>query len=68
MPYLAEHDRRETAGVQMAGGVLDGAAQQRLPTSATCVNLLKLPPYQAQGVLRDKMLLAVRNASGFDLS
>ena len=53
---------------QMAGSVLDGAAQQRLPTSATCVNLLKLPPYQAPGVLRDKLLLAIRNAAGFDLS
>ena len=52
----------------MAGGVLDGATQERLPTSATCVNLLKLPPYQARGVLRDKMLLAVRNTAGFDLS
>lgn len=54
--------------MQMAGGVLDGSTQQRLPTSATCVNLLKLPPYQAPGVLRDKMLLAIRNAAGFDLS
>lgn len=52
----------------MAGGVLDRAAQQRLPTSATCVNLLKLPPYQEPGVLRDKLLLAIRNAAGFDLS
>ena len=54
--------------VQMAGSALDAAAQQRLPTSATCMNLLKLPPFRSAGLLRDKLLFAVRNAAGFDLS
>lgn len=54
--------------VQMAGSALDAAAQQRLPTSATCMNLLKLPPFRSAGLLRDKLLFAIRNAAGFDLS
>ncbi len=31
--------------VQMAGSVLDPDATKRLPTAATCLNMLKLPPY-----------------------
>ncbi len=54
--------------VQMAGSALDAAAQQRLPTSATCMNLLKLPPYRSASLIHDKLLFAIRNAAGFDLS
>ena len=54
--------------VQMAGSVLDSETQQRLPSSATCVNLLKLPPYPDGRTMRSKLLLAIENISGFDLS
>ena len=54
--------------VQMAGSVLDAASQQRLPSSATCVNLLKLPPYPDARTMRSKLLLAIENIQGFDLS
>lgn len=54
--------------IQMAGGVLDAASQQRLPTSSTCVNMLKLPPYGSAVLIREKLLYAIRNMSGFDLS
>lgn len=40
----------------------------RLPTSATCVNLLKLPPYRSKDVLRRKLLYAISADAGFDLS
>ena len=40
----------------------------RLPTSATCFNLLKLPNFKSKKILREKLLLAIRSASGFDLS
>jgi len=40
----------------------------RLPTSATCFNLLKLPNFKSKKVLRDKLLYAIRSAAGFDLS
>jgi len=44
----------------------DGAT--RLPTAATCMNLLKLPPFGSAEALREKLLLAVRSGSGFALS
>ncbi|KAK9914927.1 hypothetical protein WJX75_002372 [Coccomyxa subellipsoidea] len=54
--------------IQMAGSVQDEAAQERLPSASTCINLLKLPPYRSATVIRDKLLYAVRNVAGFDLS
>ena len=53
---------------QMAGSVLDDASTERLPTASTCINLLKLPPYRSAGAIRDKLLYAVKNVAGFDLS
>ncbi|CAE7433574.1 UPL6 [Symbiodinium pilosum] len=40
----------------------------RLPTASTCANLLKLPAYSSQQMLRDKLFQAIRSESGFDLS
>ena len=40
----------------------------RLPTSSTCTNLLKLPDYRDKHVLRKKLLAAIYSQSGFDLS
>ncbi len=54
--------------MQMAGSVLDEAAQERLPSASTCINLLKLPPYRSATAIRDKLLYAVKNVAGFDLS
>lgn len=54
--------------MQMAGSVLNEAAQERLPSSSTCINLLKLPPYQSARTIGEKLLLAVSNVAGFDLS
>lgn len=45
-----------------------GPDQQRLPSSSTCVNLLKLPPYTDRGTLREKLTYAVNAGAGFDLS
>lgn len=46
-----------------------GAADEgRLPSTSTCINLLKLPRYDNAGVLRDKLLYAVNSGAGFDLS
>jgi ubiquitin-protein ligase E3 C len=44
------------------------AASGRLPTSATCMNLLKLPVYANQQTLMEKLLYAIRSKSGFELS
>jgi ubiquitin-protein ligase E3 C len=40
----------------------------RLPSAATCMNLLKLPTYDSVEILRDKLLYAIRSNSGFELS
>ncbi|KAJ7597464.1 HECT-domain-containing protein [Mycena floridula] len=45
-----------------------GTDQHRLPTSSTCVNLLKLPRYQSEKVLKQKLLQAINAGAGFDLS
>eukprot|EP00931_Biecheleriopsis_adriatica_P086244 TRINITY_DN60955_c0_g1_i1.p1 TRINITY_DN60955_c0_g1~~TRINITY_DN60955_c0_g1_i1.p1 ORF type:complete len:1044 (+),score=229.78 TRINITY_DN60955_c0_g1_i1:50-3181(+) len=41
---------------------------ERLPTSATCANLLKLPDYVNFESLKSKVLQAIRAEAGFDLS
>ena len=54
--------------IQMSGGVLTDGATDRLPTSATCMNLLKLPPYQDKKQMRQKLLYAIKAGAGFELS
>ena len=54
------------------GGAGAGSAQQqerqRLPSAATCMNLLKLPPYGSAEEVRRKLLFAASEAGGFSLS
>ena len=45
-----------------------GDDESRLPSTSTCVNLLKLPRYKSFGVLKEKLLYAVNSGAGFDLS
>jgi ubiquitin-protein ligase E3 C len=40
----------------------------RLPSAATCMNLLKLPQYDSLEMLKEKLLYAIRSKSGFELS
>jgi ubiquitin-protein ligase E3 C len=42
--------------------------EARLPSAATCMNLLKLPQYDSLEILEEKLLYAVRSHSGFELS
>ncbi|KAI9452048.1 hypothetical protein BJY52DRAFT_1124708, partial [Lactarius psammicola] len=44
-----------------------GGDENRLPTSSTCVNLLKASSY-IERVLRQKLLRVVFSGAGFDLS
>ncbi|XP_069702572.1 ubiquitin-protein ligase E3C isoform X1 [Periplaneta americana] len=48
--------------VQHAGSV------DRLPTASTCMNLLKLPEFGEEVILRDKLLYAIQAGAGFELS
>ncbi|KJZ73217.1 hypothetical protein HIM_07414 [Hirsutella minnesotensis 3608] len=45
-----------------------GTDESRLPSTSTCVNLLKLPRYKSEETLREKLLYAVTSGAGFDLS
>lgn len=45
-----------------------GSDETRLPSTSTCVNLLKLPMYSKKRVLKQKLLYAVNSGAGFDLS
>ncbi|XVE82321.1 hypothetical protein DITRI_Ditri15bG0138900 [Diplodiscus trichospermus] len=54
--------------IQRAAGTASEEALDRLPTSATCMNLLKLPPYGSKEQLEAKLLYAINADAGFDLS
>lgn len=45
-----------------------GGDEERLPSTSTCVNLLKLPRYSNPKACRTKLLQAVNSGAGFDLS
>jgi ubiquitin-protein ligase E3 C len=45
-----------------------GHDENRLPSTSTCVNLLKLPRYSKESTLREKLLYAIQSGAGFDLS
>ena len=40
----------------------------RLPSAATCMNLLKLPDYPTCDILREKLLYAISANAGFEMS
>jgi ubiquitin-protein ligase E3 C len=44
------------------------AKEIRLPTSATCMNMLKLPNYKSKEIMRAKLLYAIESGAGFELS
>ncbi|KAJ8376784.1 hypothetical protein SKAU_G00073640 [Synaphobranchus kaupii] len=41
---------------------------ERLPTASTCMNLLKLPEFCDDQLMRNKLLYAVESSAGFELS
>ncbi|CAM9735539.1 unnamed protein product, partial [Phaeothamnion confervicola] len=45
-----------------------GDGGDRLPSSATCMNLLKLPQYGDAQTLRNKLLYAINANAGFELT
>jgi ubiquitin-protein ligase E3 C len=67
-PLLGFRYLEPRMSIQMAGGMLEPAATDRLPTASTCVNLLKLPPYRTVDQMREKLLYAITAGAGFDLS
>jgi ubiquitin-protein ligase E3 C len=46
----------------------NSGSEDRLPTSSTCLNLLKLPPICDYDLMKSKILCAIEAEAGFDLS
>ena len=51
--------------IQRVGILRDG---DKLPTASTCFNILKLPTYSSEKVLKDRLLYAIQSGAGFELS
>jgi ubiquitin-protein ligase E3 C len=45
-----------------------GKEPDRLPTASTCMNLLKLPEFTDENMLRTKLIYAIESGTGFELS
>ncbi|KAI1314908.1 Ubiquitin-protein ligase E3B [Mortierella claussenii] len=76
-----QQERRQLAATSVKsffGGILGNAGltkesesagkKARLPTSSTCFNLLKLPPFTSKSVLKEKLRYAILSNTGFELS
>ncbi|XP_052758997.1 ubiquitin-protein ligase E3C [Galleria mellonella] len=61
-PLLGFKDLQPPFCIQSAG------ASDRLPSSSTCMNLLKLPEIQSEDLLAEKLLYAIQAGAGFELS
>ncbi|CAF3350965.1 unnamed protein product [Rotaria sp. Silwood1] len=47
---------------------INRTSSERLPSSSTCFNLLKLPNYKTRRILLDKLRYAIKANAGFELS
>lgn len=61
-PLLGFKELTPSFCIQSAG------SEDRMPTASTCLNLLKLPVINLETVLRDKLLQAIEQQAGFELS
>lgn len=48
--------------------IQNAGREDRLPTASTCMNLLKLPEFESEEVLKVKLSYAVESGAGFELS
>lgn len=70
-PLLGFAHLEPRLGIQVVPAIAlgdDPNGAPRLPSAATCMNLLKLPRYSDVGQLREKLLYAIGSNSGFELS
>lgn len=40
----------------------------KLPSASTCFNILKLPTYSSEKVMRERLIYAIESGSGFELT
>lgn len=51
--------------IQRVGVMRDG---DKLPTASTCFNVLKLPTYSSERVMKERLLYAIEAGAGFELT
>lgn len=61
-PLLGFKELQPPFCIQSAG------AGDRLPSASTCMNLLKLPEFDSQALLHERLLYAIQSGAGFELS
>ena len=59
--------------IRLPDSMFDGdsvtvAKRAPLPTSSTCMNLLKLPAYRSKELMRQKLIAAIEAGAGFELT
>jgi ubiquitin-protein ligase E3 C len=48
---------------------LDGSnPDDKLPTAATCFNVLRIPPYSTEKKMKEKLMYAIHANAGFELA
>eukprot|EP01038_Epipyxis_sp_PR26KG_P007199 gene7199-9826_t len=67
-PLLGFKQLNPSFSIQQVSAYEYSGSTPRLPSAATCMNLLKLPLYNDIEMLKEKLLYAIRSNSGFDLS
>jgi ubiquitin-protein ligase E3 C len=48
--------------------IIGKESDAQLPSSSTCFNILKLPDFKSESVMRDKLLTALRSGAGFEMT
>uniref|UniRef100_A0A0N5B493 HECT-type E3 ubiquitin transferase n=1 Tax=Strongyloides papillosus TaxID=174720 RepID=A0A0N5B493_STREA len=68
--YGDDDDPGDTIGSVVRGffAIKKKSNNDRLPTSSTCFNLLKLPNYSKKSILLEKLRYAIHAGTGFELS
>ena len=69
MLFVTASDRIPLNGLENLTFVIqrNGPDSQRLPTALTCFGRLLLPEYRSFDHLKDRLITAIENASGFGL-
>lgn len=64
-PPLGFSTLTPTFTIQRVGIMRDG---DKLPTASTCFNILKLPTYSSERVMKERLIYAIESGTGFELS
>jgi hypothetical protein len=70
--FVTSHERAPLLGFEFLSPPfcvgMGSPENDRLPSAATCLNMLKLPPYDSKATLHKKLLTAITAGAGFELS